>query len=55
MILKFDIVSVPFLDGDVPRSPSDGFIFDGVYISYLIRFARASSHVNDFNSSIFQS
>ena len=33
------------LDGDVPRRPSYG-----VYISQLIRFARASSHVNDFNN-----
>ena len=35
----------PFLDGDVPRSTSYG-----VYISQLIRFARASSHVADFNT-----
>ena len=41
----FDIVNFPFLDGDVPRCPSYG-----VYISQLIRFARASSHVNDFNN-----
>ena len=41
----FDIVNCPFLDGDVPRRPSYG-----VYISQLIRFARASSHVNDFNN-----
>ena len=33
-----------FLDGDVPRRPSYG-----VYISQLIRFARACSHVKDFN------
>ena len=33
------------LDGDVPRSTSYG-----VYISQLIRFARASSHVADFNT-----
>ena len=38
----FDIVNVPFLDGDVPRSASYG-----VYISQLIRFARVSSHVDD--------
>ena len=31
--------------GDVPRS-----ISYGVYISQLIRFARASSHVADFNT-----
>ena len=41
----FDIVNFPFLDGDVPRSTSYG-----VYISQLIRFARVSSHVNDFNT-----
>ena len=41
----FDIVNFPFLDGDVPRSTSFG-----VYISQLIRFARVSSHVDDFNS-----
>ena len=42
--LNFDIVNFPFLDGDVPRRPSYG-----VYISQLIGFARASSHVTDFN------
>ena len=41
----FDIVNFPFLDGDVPRS-----ISYGVYISQLIRFARVSSHVVDFNA-----
>ena len=41
----FDIVNFPFLDGDVPRSTSYG-----VYISQLIRFARVSSHVDDFNT-----
>ena len=41
----FDIVNFPFLDGDVPQRPSYG-----VYISQLIRFARASSHVTDFNN-----
>ena len=39
----FDIVNCPFLDGDVPRSTSYG-----VYISQLIRFARVSSHADDF-------
>ena len=39
----FDIVNFPFLDGDVPRRPSNG-----VYISQLIRFARICSHVDDF-------
>ena len=42
----FDILNFPFPDGDVPRSTSYG-----VYISQLIRFARVSSHVNDFNTS----
>ena len=37
----FDIVNFPFLDGDVPRRTSYG-----VYISQLIRFARASSNLN---------
>ena len=41
----YDIVNFPFLDGDVPRSTSYG-----VYISQLIRFARVSSHVVDFNA-----
>ena len=41
----FDVVNFPFLDGDVPRSASYG-----VYISQLIRFARVSSHVDDFNT-----
>ena len=40
----FDIVNFPFLDGDVPRRTSLG-----VYISQLIRFARTSSNLNDFN------
>ena len=41
----FEIVNFPFLDGDVPRStPYE------VYISQLIRFDRASSHVTDFNT-----
>ena len=42
---EFEIVNFPFLDGDVPRSNSYG-----VYISQLIRFSRASSHVGDFNT-----
>ena len=41
----FDTVNFPFFDGDVPRSNSYG-----VYISQLIRFARASSYVADFNT-----
>ena len=43
LILKLSIF--PFLDGDVPRSTSYG-----VYISQLIRFARASSHVAGFDT-----
>ena len=42
---NFEIVNFPFLDGDVPRSPSYG-----VYISQLIRFARVCSNVGDFNN-----
>ena len=41
---NFEIVNFPFLDGDVPRSPSYG-----VYISQLIRFARVCSNVDEFN------
>ena len=41
----FEIFNFPFLDGDVSRSTSYG-----VYISQLIRFARASSYVADFNN-----
>ena len=42
----FDIVIFPFLDGDVPRRPSNG-----LYISQLIRFARVcSGYVEDFNA-----
>ena len=40
----FDFVNFPFLDVDVPRRTSYG-----VSISQLIRFARASSNINDFN------
>ena len=41
----FEIVTFPFLYGDVLRAASYG-----VYISQLIRFARMSSHVTDFNT-----
>ena len=41
----FKIVNFPILDGDVPHSTSNG-----VYISQLIPFARASSCVADFNT-----
>ena len=43
--LDFEIVNFPFFDGDVPSS-----ISYGIYISQLIRFARASSYVTDFNT-----
>ena len=43
LILKLSIFH--FLDGEVPHSTSYG-----VYISKLIRFARASSYVADFNT-----
>ena len=45
-IFNFEIVNFPFLDGDVPRSPS----YD-IYIPQLIRSARVCSHVDDFNNS----
>ena len=40
----FDRVNFPLLDGDVPRRTSYG-----ESISQLIRFARASSNLSDFN------
>ena len=43
LILKLSFSE--FLDGDVPRSTS--YV---AYISQLIRFARATSHVADFNT-----
>ena len=39
----FGLVNYPFLDGDIPRRTSYG-----VYIYQLIRFAGASSTLNDF-------
>ena len=42
--LNFKKVNLPFLDEDVPRSPSYG-----LYISQLIRFARVCSNVDYFN------
>ena len=41
---NFEIVNFPFLDGDIPLSPSYG-----VHISQLIRFARVCSYVDEFN------
>ena len=42
---NFEIIIFPFLDEDVPISPSYG-----VYISQLIRFARVCFNVDDFNN-----
>ena len=42
---NFKIVNFPFLDGDVPCSPSYG-----LYISQVIHFARVCSNVDDFNN-----
>ena len=42
---NFVIVNFPFLDGDVPRSPS-------YRVHKLIRFARECSNVDDFNNRI---
>ena len=41
----FEIVGFPFLDGDVPRSPSCG-----VYTSRLVRFAGVCCSVDDYNN-----
>ena len=46
----FDIVFFSFLDGDVPRSTSYR-----VYISQLIRFARMTNNVADFNADLNKS
>ena len=46
MSILFRNCQFPFLDGDVPCSTSYG-----VYISQLIRFARASGHIVDFNTT----
>lgn len=45
----FSIVNFPWLDSDVPRAPSYG-----IYISQLVRFARASSDIKDFHSRNLQ-
>ena len=42
---NFEITNLPFLDGDVPHSPSYG-----VFISQLIPFARVCSHVDDLSN-----
>ena len=41
----FEIVNFTLLDGDVTRSTSYG-----VYISQIVRFARAFRHVAEFNT-----
>ena len=41
----FGNVNFPFLDGNIPRATSYG-----VYVTQLIRFARVSCHVADFNT-----
>ena len=43
-VFDFDIVNLPFLDGDVPRGT-----YYGVYISQPNSFARVSSLIDDFN------
>ena len=42
---NFEIVNFPFLDGDVPRSPSYS-----KYISQLLRLTRVCSNVDYFNN-----
>ena len=42
---NFEIVNIPFLDGDVPSSS-----IYGVSISHFFRFARVCSNVDDFNN-----
>ena len=44
-VFNFEIVNFPFLDDDVPRSPSYS-----IYISQLIGFDRVCSNVDDFNN-----
>ena len=44
-MINATIANFPFLDGDIPRATSYGN-----YILQLIRFARVSSHVADFNT-----
>ena len=43
--ITFEIINFPFLDEDVPRTPSYG-----VYMLQLIRFPRECSNVSDFNN-----
>ena len=41
---NFEIVNFPFLDGNIPKGSSYG-----IYISQLVRYARACSCIKDFN------
>ena len=45
MINEREIANFPFLDGDVPCSPTDG-----VYILQITRFVRVCSNVDDINN-----
>ena len=45
----FPIVNFPWLNGDVPRLPSNG-----IYISQLVRFARCCTNAFDFHSKNLQ-
>ena len=47
MMFDFYIVNLSFLYGDDPRRPSYG-VYKCIY--QLIHFARAFSHVNDFDN-----
>jgi hypothetical protein len=42
-VLKFKIINFPNMYSNIPTSPANG-----VYISQLIRYARASSNYSDF-------
>ena len=44
--LKFPIVNFPFLSSNIPSAPAYG-----VYVSQLIRYARACSNYQDFMES----
>ena len=46
-MIDFEIVNIPFVDGDVPRSTSYG-VYKSIF--QLIHFASASSYVADFNT-----
>ncbi len=42
-VFDFAIVNYPFLDSNIPTKPTYG-----VYVSQLIRYARACTHYEDF-------